>query len=190
MHKLIGGHVDRMLSGAIAAVIDLDVFHQQRAGTGISAENSVRGAIVNHTIAQRNVVGVVINASETAARNVETFKDVKVRQSKLHRVRAATGHRTYPVNANPSNRNLVYRRARSSEYQIARIGRVAVNFRYVTRVEQRCDVLQFLECSGWTNLIRPRKCGAAANSDQEQCDYEVFHLISLRWLSVLLLCSL
>src|SRR5262249_17771587 len=142
--------------------------------------NSVCRAVVNHTIAQGNVICVVIDSSKASARNVEAFEDVMVRQTKLHRVRATGDNRTQTVNANPSDRNLVYRSSGSSEYQIAGIRCIAINFRNITRVEQRCDVLQFCKCSCWTNLISHRKSGATANSNQEQCDYEVFHLFPLR----------
>src|SRR4029453_1420182 len=76
------------------------------------------------------------------------------------------------------------------EYQVARIGCIAIDFRNITRVKQRCDVLQFCKCWFWTNLIRHRNPGAPANSNQEQCDYEVFHLFSLRWISLCNLCVL
>src|SRR5689334_7993276 len=94
MRKLVRCHVHRMLARAVAAVIDLDVFHQQRPRVSIGAQYSVRGTIMDHTITESDVVSVMVDAAKTTARHVETLKDVMVRQSKLHRVRAARNHWT------------------------------------------------------------------------------------------------
>ena len=67
---------------------------------------------MDHAVTQGDVVRVVIDTAEAAAGNVKSFEDVMIRQTKLHRVRAARDHRTQPVNAKPSDRNLVYRCAR------------------------------------------------------------------------------
>src|SRR5215212_1078454 len=122
---------------------------------------------MDHAVAQSNIVSVVINTPEAAARNVESFEHVMIRQTKFHRVRAARDHRTQPINPNPSDRNLVYRRPWYGEYQIAGISRIAVDFGHITRLKQRCDILQFLKCSSWTHLIRDCKCGAAARRNQK-----------------------
>src|SRR6185503_16747580 len=123
--------------------------------------------IVDHAVAQGNVVSVVIDAAEATARNVEAFEDVVMGQTKFDRVRAARDHRAQPINASSSDRHLVYVRTRLSEYQIARVSRFPVDFRYVAGLKQRGYVLQFLESSGRAYLVCHCKPGAATNSDQE-----------------------
>src|SRR6185503_2863065 len=167
MHELVRGHVDRMLAGTTAAVMDLNIFHQQRARTRVGAKYSVRWTIMNHAVTQRNIVRVVIDTSEAAAGNVESFEHVMIRQTKFHRVRAARDHGPQPIDADSSDRNLVYRRAGDGEYQIPRIGRVTVDFRQITRLKQRCDILQFLKRSRWTYLISDCERGAATSRNHE-----------------------
>src|SRR6185369_3201525 len=131
---------------------------------------------MDHAITQRNIVRVMIDTAKAAAGNVESFEHVMIRQTKFHGVRAARDHRTQPVNPNSSDRYLVHRCARYGEYQIPWIRRVAVDFRHITRLEQRCDVLQFLERSSWTHLICDCERGAPARRNQKKCNYEVFHI--------------
>src|SRR6185369_12460879 len=106
---------------------------------------------MDHAVAQGNVVRVVIDTAKAAARNVEPFEHVMIRQAEFNRVRAARDHRTQPVNSNPSDSNLVHCRTRYSENQITWIRRVAVDLNHITRLKRRCDVLQFLQRSSWTN---------------------------------------
>jgi hypothetical protein len=96
----------------------------------------------------------MIDPSKAAAGNIESFEDIMIRQAKLDGVSAARDHRTQPVYADASNGDLVYGRTRPGEYKVARISRVAIHFRHVTRVQKRCNILQLLVCPRWTNLIR------------------------------------
>src|SRR5215216_3733579 len=108
---------------------------------------------MDHAVTQSYVVSVMIDTSEAAAGNVESFEHVMIRQTKFHCVRPARDHGPQPINADSSDGNLVYGRARYGEYQIAWIGRIAIYFRHVTRLKQRRDILQFLQRSRWPYLI-------------------------------------
>src|ERR1051326_6910158 len=153
MRKLIRRHVDRMLASAVAAVINLHILHQQRSGVSVGAENSVRRTIMHNTVAQRDVVRMMINSSKAAARYIEALEDVVIGEAKLHRVSAAGDNGPQSVYADACDSDLVYVGARPSKYQITGIGCITIDLNYVTRIEYWRDILQLLECPGWTNLV-------------------------------------
>src|ERR1041384_3644321 len=97
MRKFIGRHVNRMLASSAPAVIDLHILHQQRSGISVGAEDAVRRAIMHNTVAQSDVVRVVIDSAKAAARNIEGFEDVVIRQAKLDSVSAARNNGTQSV---------------------------------------------------------------------------------------------
>src|ERR1044072_7046128 len=99
---------------------------------------------MDHAVSQSNIVCVMIDTSKGSGGYIEAFEDIVIRQAKLDGICTTRDHRTQTVNTNPTNRDLVYVSARSCEYQISRIGCVAVHFRNVTGIKQRCDILQFL----------------------------------------------
>ena len=121
----------------------------------------------------------MIVSAKAAARNIKALEDVMITQTKLDRVSASGDYRPQSINTKASNRDLVYVSAGTSEYQVARISCVSVDFGYVTGVKQRSNVLQLLEGTSWTNLISNGISGATTNHNQEECDYEVFHKISV-----------
>src|ERR1041385_1426804 len=154
MRKLIGGHINRVLASSAPAVIDLHILHQQRSGISISAEDAVRRAIMHNTVAQSDVVCVVIDSAKAAARDIEGLEDVVIRQAKLDGVSATRDNRTQSVYADAPNSDLVYGRTRPGEYQVAGVSGVSIDFSHVTRIKKRRNILQLLECPRWTNLIR------------------------------------
>src|SRR6185503_14478209 len=79
MRDLVGGHVNRMLAGSVPAVVNLHVLHQKRTGVSVGSQDAVGRTVMHNTIAQRNVVCVVIDSSKRAAGYIEAFEDVVIR---------------------------------------------------------------------------------------------------------------
>src|SRR6185503_3230187 len=111
------------------------------------------GTIMNDRIANGYVIGVMVNATETTAGNIESFKDIMIRQTKFDGIGAAREHRTKPIYSNTSNSNLVYHRARSGQDNIAGISCVAVNLDEIAWVKQPRDILQCVISSARSHLI-------------------------------------
>ena len=141
MREFIGSHVERVLARAVAAVINLDILKGQRTGIGVGAKDAMGRTIMNDRIANGDVIGVMVNASETAASYIEAFEDIVVRQTKFVGVGPARENRTQPVYTKAANCNLVYDRARPGQDNIAGIGCVPVNLDEITRRQQRLHVL-------------------------------------------------
>src|SRR6185437_8254083 len=108
MREFIGSHVERMLARAVAAVINLDILEGQRTGIRVGAKDAMRRTIMNDRIANGDVIGVMVNASETAAGYIEAFEDVMVGQTKFDGVGPARENRTQPVHAKAANSDLVH----------------------------------------------------------------------------------
>jgi hypothetical protein len=135
--------------------------------------------MMDNCVAQRDVVGMMVNTPKATTSDVKTLKNVMVGQSKLDRIRTARDDGSQSVNTNSSNGDLVYRRTRPGKDQVARISSVTVDLHKVARVEQWCNRLQSCIGSRWTDLIGNRICCACAASNKEQRDDEVFHEFSL-----------
>jgi len=78
MRDLVGGHVNRMLAGSVPAVMNLHVLHQKRTGVSVGSKDAVGRAVMHNTIAQRNVMRMVIDSSKAAAGYIEAFEDIVV----------------------------------------------------------------------------------------------------------------
>jgi hypothetical protein len=87
----------------------------------------VGGAVADDRVADADVVRVVVEAAEGAARHVEALEDVVVRQTELDRVRPARKHRALPVHAQAADRDLVRRRARPREDDVAGVSGISIN---------------------------------------------------------------
>ena len=101
----------------------------------------MRRTIMNDRIPNGDVIRMMVNAAETAAGNIEAFKDVVVRQTKLHGVGPAGDNWTQPTHPQTANGNLVHDRARSGEDKIPGIGCVAVNLDEIAWHKQRLHIL-------------------------------------------------
>src|SRR4030095_8334687 len=145
----------------------------------IGSEYSVSRTIVDHTVSQRYVMSMMVDSSKAAARDIKTFENVMIRQSKLNCICATSNNWSQSIDANPTNRDFVYVRSGSGENKVAWISRVAIDLCYVSRVEQRSDFLKCFEGPCWTNLISNGIGGAdAAARKKKQCSNEVFHAFS------------
>lgn len=141
MREFIGCHVERVLARTAAAMINLDILQRQRTGVGVGAEDAMGRTIVNDRIANGDVIGVMVDAAETTASNIEAFKDVMVRQTKFDGIGPTRENWTQPIYANPANGNLVDDCPRPGEDNIAGISCVAVNLDEIARQQQRLNVL-------------------------------------------------
>src|SRR6185369_11713248 len=103
MCKLISCHVNRMLPRSIAAVIDLDVFHQQRTRVCVRTQDSVGRTIMDHAISQSDVMRVMIDATKTSTGNIKPFEDVMVGESKLDCIGSTGDHRSESIHPKASN---------------------------------------------------------------------------------------
>ncbi len=149
MREFIGCHVERVLARAVATVINLDILERQRTGVGVGAQDAMGRTIVNDRIANGDVIGVMVNAAETTASNIEAFKDVMVRQTKFDGIGPARENWTQPIYANAANRNLVYDRPRPGEDNIAGISCIAVNLDEIARAAAAParPVISYMSCS-------------------------------------------
>src|SRR6185369_14281813 len=140
MREFIGCHVERVLARPTAAMINLDILKRQRSGVGVGAEDAMGRTIVNDRIANGDVIGVMVDAAETTASNIEAFKNVMVRQTKYDGVSPTRENRTQSIYENTANGDLVDDRPGPGEDNIAGISCVAVNLHEITRQQQRLHV--------------------------------------------------
>src|SRR2546423_4944776 len=89
MRELVRRHVDGMLSRPASTVIDLDVFERERTGVCISAEDAVRGAVVDDRVTDGDVMSMMIDATEGASGDIKALEDVVIRQSELDGIGSA-----------------------------------------------------------------------------------------------------
>src|SRR5690606_9475266 len=78
VRDLVGGHVNLVIAVASPAAIHLDALEEHGARIVVGAENSLARAVVDHAVTQRDVVGVMEEASRAAARQIQVLEDVVV----------------------------------------------------------------------------------------------------------------